>query len=86
MARKATGSSARDRGMWSSIGEAVYEVYGRRYSFDIRSFENGAHFAWCKTVKKWAYLYPDRVWFENGDAILAKCIKFDLKNGHLPTL
>lgn len=86
MTKKRAINTVSDRGMWSSIGTAAYEINGRRYTFDIRKAENAAHFAWCKTVNKWAWLYFDRVLFENDGAYLAKRIKFELKNGQMPTL
>lgn len=67
------------------FGRTTYEFFGRRYIFDIYSAKNRAHFLWCKmgfTVKK---LYSSMVRFENESVILAKCVKNDLKNGHLPT-
>ena len=67
------------------FGRTTYEFFGRRYIFDIYIAKNRAHFLWCKTGKKWALLYPSMVRFENESVILAKCVKNDLKNGHLPT-
>ena len=67
------------------FGRTTYEFFGRIYIFGIYIAKNRAHFLWCKTVKKWALLHPSMVRFENESFILAKCVKNDLKNGHLPT-
>lgn len=67
------------------FGELCTNFLVEGYIFDIYSAKNHAHFLWCKTVKKWALLYPSMIRFENESVILAKCVKNDLKNGHLPT-
>ena len=79
MSKKRKDSSPEDKEMWTPIGSAVYEINGRKYHFDIRSEENGGHFAWCKSGRKWAGLYPDVIIFENEGAVLAKCLEINVK-------
>lgn len=55
-------------------GALRYEIRGRIYRFVDVHIDGGARCGYCHKLKKWAYLYPASVVFEDGEKVLAKAL------------
>ena len=49
-----------------------YIINGRKYTFVNIHMDGGVEYGYCKRIRKWGWLFPNFIQFEDGDVQLAE--------------